>query len=307
MVVEARGRSEAGRGVLYGIGAYSLWGLSAVYWKWLGSVGAGEVIAHRVLWAAVIIAAIVTWRRRWPLIRTLVGNRTDLIFLVMTSALIAVNWSLFVWAVFSDRLLEASLGYYINPLVNVALGVLLLKERLSRAQSVAVGLAAIGVLGLLLIGGVLPWISLTLAITFGFYGYLRKKRGFVAMDALMVEMGVCVPVVLFMIGVIEVNGDGSFGQGDLAAMVLLIGGGLVTFVPLAFFGEAVTRVKLSTMGLMQYIAPSIKFLLAVFLYGEIFTIGHAFAFACIWTALAIYSGESLWRERNGLRGEPRLP
>ncbi len=298
------GHPQRQRGVVYGVLAYGLWGFSVVYWKWLQSISALEVVSHRVLWAGVILGIIVLWRKRLPQIWSLFRTPRSLKILCITGVLLAINWTLFVWAVVNDQVLQASLGYYINPLVSVALGNLLLNESMNRFQTAAIALAAVGVLGMLVIAGEFPWIALTLAITFGIYGYLRKVGGFIATDALFVEMALFFPIVLTIIVGIEGAQGGVIANQDWLALLLLFGGGFVTFVPLMFFGEAVMRVRLSTMGLLQYIAPTTHFFLAVLIYGEIFTTGHAFAFACIWTALALYSGETLWRER---RMQPTTP
>lgn len=281
--------SQTRSGVLFGVAAYSLWGFSAIYWKWLFAAGAIEVLAHRVLWASVIIGVVLAMRKRLPYVLAMVRDWRTLRMLFLTGTLLAVNWSLFVWAVLTDQILQASLGYYINPLVNVLIGTFLLSEKMSRYQTGAVILAGLGVLAMVVIGGSLPWPALTLAITFAIYGYLRKVSNVVAMDALFIEMTLFVPVALIALYWINAGGDLVFGPANPLLSLLLICGGVVTFLPLAFFGESVRRVRLITVGFLQYIAPTIQFLLAVLVYGEHFSTGHIVAFGCIWLGLILYS------------------
>ena len=290
--------SEARVGVTYGFAAYSIWGFSAVYWKWLFDVGALEVLAHRVVWATLIIFGVLVYRRRLPMVWAMVRTPKVLGLLFLSGALLAANWSIFVWSVLSGQVLQSSLGYYINPLVNVVLGALLLGERMSRWQSAAVWLAAIGVLGMIVIGGSLPWPALTLAFTFAIYGYIRKVTGVVAMDALFVEMAIFAPVAMIVLVWLSGQGEMTFGSSDLLTSFLLIGGGLVTLLPLAFFGEAVRRVRLVTIGLLQYLAPTIQFVLAVAIFGEAFTPGHIVAFGFIWVGLLLYSFDALRGEHH---------
>lgn len=284
-------------GVLYGAGAYAIWGFSVLYWKLLTEIGPLEAISHRVIWASILLAGMLMWRGRLGQAWTLIKVRRNFLILCLTSALLALNWSIFVWSVMTDRILQASLGYYINPLVSIVIGYFLLHEKMNRLQLSAIALATLGVLGMVMINGSLPWPALTLAVTFGIYGYIRKVVNFVALEALFIEMTLCVPFVLVIIFWIERGGQGVIGAGDFGMIGLLVGAGLMTLTPLLLFGEAVTRVRLITMGLLQYIAPTTQFLLAVLIYGEAFTSGHIFAFICIWMALALYSGDTLWRER----------
>ncbi|TNE57733.1 MAG: EamA family transporter RarD [Alphaproteobacteria bacterium] len=290
--------SENMTGILLGAGAYLFWGFSVIYWKWLSYVGPVEVVTHRVIWATVILMIILWYRRRLKLALGLLKRPRNFMILLGSSALLAANWSIFVWAVMSDRILEASLGYYINPLLNVLLGFLLLGERMSRVQSAAIALAAAGVVGMLVISGMLPWASLVLATTFAFYGYLRKFAQFVAMDALFLEMMFAAPVCLVILTVLQVTGGAHVESYSALIWVMLIGAGVVTFVPLWGYGESVSRTSLTNVGLLQFIAPTTQFLLAVLAYSEPFTNGHLFAFGCIWAALAIYMGDLVWRERR---------
>lgn len=288
--------SDAQVGVLYGLGAYGLWGFSAIYWRVLREAAPLEVLAHRVLWAAVLIVLLLAWRRRLGAVLALVRDRRTLGLLAVSGALLAVNWSIFVWASMTGKILQASLGYYINPLVSVVIGTLLLGERMSRRQSLAVGFAAMGVLAMVLVSGSLPWPALTLAITFAIYGYIRKVTGVVAMDALFVETALFVPVGFGLLAFQSGHGGLAFGH-DLVPTLLLIGGGLVTLVPLSFFGEAVRRVRLSTVGLLQFLAPTLQFLLATLIFGEPFGLGQLVGFGFIWAGLALYTYEAIQQDR----------
>jgi chloramphenicol-sensitive protein RarD len=296
---------EARLGVVYGLAAYSIWGFTVIYWKFLFEVGVLEVLSHRVVWASVILGLVMLARKRFSFIWAMVRNPRTLGLLLLTGALLAVNWSIFVWTVLSDQVLQASLGYYINPLVNVLLGYFLLKERMSRLQSASVGLAALGVIGMLVVGGSIPWPALALAGSFAVYGYLRKATGVVALDALFVELGVFVPVAGGALYWLHMQGGTSFGPANPGLSLLLICGGLVTLAPLAFFGESVRRVRLTTVGLMQYLAPTIQFFLAVLVYGEIFSLAYVVAFGFIWLGLALYTADVVVAGRRGERRSSR--
>jgi chloramphenicol-sensitive protein RarD len=289
---------EVRLGTVYGLSAYMIWGFSVIYWKWLFDAGALEVLSHRVIWASVMIGAVLAARNRMGAVLAMVSNPRTFLILLITGTLLAVNWSIFVWAVLTDQILQASLGYYINPLVSMVLGYFLLGERLSRFQGVAVALATLGVIGMLILTGSLPWPALMLAVTFAVYGYLRKVTKVVALDALFVEMLLFVPVAFGVLYWLSQSGDTIFGPSNPLFSLLLIGGGLVTLLPLAFFGESVGRIKLTTMGFLQYVAPSMQFLLAVFFYGEPFETGQIFVFGCIWVGLGVYSADALAKEHQ---------
>ncbi len=292
------GRQESRyAGFMYATSAYVLWGASVVYWKWLVEANAIEVLSHRVVWAWVMLGAFLFWRGHFRQILDLLKSWKKLRLLFLTSVLLAINWSIFVWSVLNDHILEASIGYYINPLISVMLGVFLLSERINRRQVTAVILAAIGVSGLIIWTGAVPWLALSLAISWGLYGYVRKIAGFVAMNALLVELGICVPFALALIAHVEFTGAGSIGTQNTFLLMLLLGGGLITLLPLVFFGEGVARVPLSTIGILQYVAPSMQLVLAVLIYGEPLTNGHIFAFSFIWMALLLYSFDALSGER----------
>ncbi len=281
-------------GVASALGCFGIWGLFPIYFKMLGQVSALDVLAHRVLWSAVLLLGLILAQDQWPALRAEFRNRRRLCFYLLTALLISGNWLLYIWAVQHGRILEASLGYYINPLVNVLLGVLFLRERLNPRQWTAVALAAAGVLVLVAGHRAFPWISLTLALSFGGYGLLRKKAGHAATLGLCVETVLLAPVALLFLAVLATRGAGAFGAVNGQTDLLLLAAGPVTVAPLLMFLEATRRLRLSTVGLIQYLTPTLQFLLAVVLYGETFTTIHLAAFGCIWLALALYSVDA-WR------------
>ncbi len=278
--------------------AFLVWGLSPVYWKAMQQVPALEIITHRVVWSCVLLLALLLVQRRWHEFTAAMRNRRTVATLLLTTVLLTVNWLLYIWAVNNGHLLQASLGYYINPLVNVVLGMLVLKERLSRAQTVAVLLALAGVVLRTLSLGAFPWIALTLAFSFGFYGLIRKVAPVGSLAGLAVETLLLTgPGIVYLIG-LELNGSGAFLHAGRRLDLLLVGTSVVTAVPLLLFNLGARRIKLATLGLMQYIAPSGMFLSALLLFDEPFTRAQLGTFLMIWTALAVYSVDSLRRYRR---------
>jgi chloramphenicol-sensitive protein RarD len=276
-------------GVLYALAAFGIWGFAPIYFRAVGAVPALEVLAHRVVWAMLLLAGLLWLQRRGRELVAQLRRPGRLAFYSITAALVSTNWLVFIWSIQHDRLLEASLGYYINPLVNVVLGVLFLRERLNAWQIAAVALAAVGVLNLMLRYNTFPWIALTLGFSFGFYGLLRKKAAVDAILGLTIETLILTPFALLFLGLLAARGTGAFGRLSLMTDTLLVFAGVVTAVPLVCFLQAARKLRLATVGLMQYLAPTLNFLLAVLAYHEPFTVAHALTFACIWTALAIYS------------------
>ncbi len=274
------------------VAAYLAWGLFPVYFKMVAAVPPVQVLAHRVVWSMAFLAVLVTAQRRW---RALASEWTArrLAVYVATTALISANWLLFIWAVAAGRVLEASLGYFVNPLVSVLLGAAFLRERLTRWQRVAVALAGAGVLALVLRLGSFPWVSLLLALTFGLYGLLRKRAHIDAVLGLLVETLLVTPLAVAYLAVITARGAPAFGPDGWTSALLLLGFGVITPVPLIWFAVAVRTLRLATMGLLQYIAPTCQFVLAVALYHEPFTRAHAAAFTCIWASLALYTWDAL--------------
>jgi chloramphenicol-sensitive protein RarD len=287
--------------VVAAVAAYLSWGLFPIYFKAVATVPALQVLAHRVIWSMAFLVAIVTVRRRWrALLGELRGRR--LAVYGATTVLISANWLLFIWAVTSGHVLESSLGYFVNPLVSVLLGAVFLHERLSPRQVVAVALAAAGVLALILRLGAVPWISLLLAATFALYGLLRKKSGIDPILGLLVETVIVTPVAVAYLGLLSAGGHRAFGP-DIATSALLLCSGVITPLPLIWFAVAVRSLRLATVGILQYLAPSCQFVLAVALYREPFTRAHALAFACIWVSLGLYTWDAL-RSRPAMAAEP---
>jgi chloramphenicol-sensitive protein RarD len=275
-------------GALCAVAAFLIWGLFPLYWKQLAAVPALEVVAHRSVWAFAFVALWVTLRGGWRGVAAAGLDRRTLGFLAAAAVLIGANWLLYIWAVTHDRVMEASLGYYVNPLVSVLLGVAVLGERLSRGQGLAVTLAGLGVAVLTLGYGSFPWIALALASSFGLYGLVRKKVAADAVSGLLWETAILTPAALGYLWLLGTRGTGAFGT-DARTSLLLVLGGAVTALPLALFAHGARALPLSTIGLIQYLSPSLQFLQAVLLYREPFTPTHAVAFACIWTALALFS------------------
>jgi chloramphenicol-sensitive protein RarD len=284
-------------GAISAASAFVIWGLTPVFWKLLQEVPALEILAHRIVWGLLLIALWMTARRRWNDLVIVFQTPRTLMMLLASTFFIAVNWGIFIYAVNTDRVLSTSLGYYINPLVNVLLGLVVLRERLDRAQWIAVGLAAAAVLILTARLGQLPWLSLALAFSFGFYGLLRKTVRADAIVGLTFETAILTPLAVAFLMVADRHGTAFFGHHGLVVDGLLVASGAVTVIPLILFTLGVRRLPLSTAGLLQYIAPTCTFILATLLYGEPFTAWHGVAFTLIWIALAIYS----WDLRVRLR------
>lgn len=285
--------ARARAGLLLGLGAYLLWGFLPFYFKLLAAALPTEIVAHRILWSLAFLAALASWWRRWPGIATAIRSPRVALTLAVTATLIAGNWLVYIWAVLNGHVLEGSLGYYLNPLVNVLLGVVLLKERLTRAQVFAVALAGAGVATLALGAGDSLWISLTLAGSFALYGFLRKVAPVESLEGLSIETAMLAPVALGWILFLEQRGDGSFGADPVLDLLLVVAGA-VTAIPLLLFTAAAKRLPYSTLGFLQYVAPSIQFLLAVFAFGETLTPAHMLCFGAIWGALLIFAADG-WR------------
>jgi len=291
-------RARTTAGVVYALAAFLFWGGIPVYFKAVGHVPAAEVLAHRVVWSVVLLAGLVTLTRHWPVIARALKDRRTRLLLMLSTLIVSVNWLVFIWAIAAGRVLETSLGYYINPLVNVVLGVAVLRERIGPWRGFAVALAALGVLNLALRAEGLPWVSLTLALTFGLYGLIRKTVRIEAVDGLFVETALLLPFALAYLGWLAVAGSGAFGAHGAGTDVLLFLAGAVTAAPLIWFTAAARRLDYSTVGFFQYIAPSCHFLLAVFVYGETFGTAHLVTFLCIWGALAIVTARSAVEARR---------
>jgi chloramphenicol-sensitive protein RarD len=292
------GIDEMNKGILAAIVAYTLWGVLPIYWKWLQVVPALEILCHRTVWSLVFVVLVLAVRRQWAWIRQARNNPKRLLVFVGSTCLLALNWFTYIWAVNAGHVVDSSLGYFINPLLSVLLGVLFLRERLRVWQAVAIGLAVVGVVFLTLGFGAFPWIALTLAATFGFYGLLRKTAPLGSLEGLAFETSVLsVPTLGYLI-YLELAGTASFGHAGAMTSVLLAFTGVVTAFPLLMFAYAARKVTLATVGILQYIAPTLQFLLGVFVYHEPFTRARLVGFAAIWLALLVYSAEGLLAEKR---------
>ncbi|MGD8746372.1 MAG: EamA family transporter RarD [Gammaproteobacteria bacterium] len=290
--------NETRRGAALAVAAFTFWGFTPLYYKLLDSVGAIEVLAHRILWTVIFGCLVIQFRRGWLRLRDALRQPGTPLTLMASSILVSANWLIFIYAVQTDRVLDASLGYYINPLVNVLLGVVILGERMSIARGIAVALAATGTLVLATSHEGFPWIALSLAFSFGFYGLLRKQLDVPVVGGLVVETGYLLPVTAVFLGWLTASGDAAMPSQGTAISLLLMAGGPVTMLPLLWFTQAARRLPLSVIGLFQYIGPSLSFLLAVFVFDESFTRVHAVTFGCIWTGLVISTIDSLARARK---------
>lgn len=286
-------RATARAGLLYSLAAYCWWGLIPLFFKLLDAVPPAQVLSHRIIWSLVFLLALLRVGGRFDELTRALRSRRTLLTLVATSLLVGTNWFLFIFAIAEHRLLDASLGYFINPLVNVLLGYLFLGERLRRLQKASILLAAGGV-GWLSVGyGRVPWIALVLAITFGFYTLLRKTARIGSLEGQSFETALLTPIALFYLIVVHRHGSGAFGAGSLVIDALLLVSGVVTTLPLLWFTAGARRLRLTTIGVLQYISPSLQFVLAVAAFGEPFTRAHVITFGSIWTGLAIYTADAL--------------
>ncbi len=286
-------------GIAFALGAYGLWGLLPVYLKGVETVPAPEVLAHRVIWAVVMLAGVLTAFGGWASVGRVLADWRAIRWLLITAVLIALNWGVFIWAVGEGRILECSLGYFINPLVSVLLAMVFLKERLRLGEGLAVGFAALGVGYEVIQFGALPWVSLVLACSFGTYGLLRKMAPVGPVDGLFTETLLMTPLAIGYLAWRATEGAGSFLAGDVGMDVLLVLAGPVTAVPLLLFVAAARRVRLTTIGLLQYLAPTGHFLLAILAYGEPFSVDRLVTFALVWLGLLIYSARALGWKRTG--------
>lgn len=289
------------RGLAAAVAAYLMWGLFPLYWILLGHLPALEIIAHRVLWCALFVASWLLWSdgRHW-LRRALSGRRVGRL-LVASSLLISVNWGVYIWAVTNGRVVDASLGYFINPLLSVAIGVFVLGERLNRVQWTAVAIAALGVCWLTVSQGALPWIALVLASSFAIYGLIRKKVAVEAVPGVAIESLILTPLALAWLLWMAGEGQGGFLAGSMVQDALLVFGGVLTALPLIGFSYGARRIPYSLIGILQYISPTLQLLSGVLLLGESFGPDRAIGFGCIWLALALYASEGWRRGRMAAR------
>jgi chloramphenicol-sensitive protein RarD len=294
------------KGILNGLAAYAMWGFFPIYWKYLHNVPAMQVIGHRIGWSFLLLLIVILISGQWKDFRSAALHPKVIGIYAVAAVLLSINWLVYVWGVNAGFIVETSLGYFINPLLSVALGVLFLRERLRPAQWIPVGIAALGVIYLTIIYGRLPWIALTLAFSFGFYGLVKKLAPLGSLYGLTLETGIVFPIALAYLLVVEFSGTGSFFHADVLTNVLLIGAGLVTTVPLLMFASAARQIPLSVVGLLQYIAPTLQFLIGVFLYKEPFDRAHFIGFAIVWVALIIFWVENYLARRVPVEPIPEL-
>ncbi len=286
------------KGTLYALGAYLMWGVFPIYWKLLHEVSALEIIFHRILWSFIFVLGVILSRREGHLLSRAFAKPRTLFVFVCSAMLLGVNWLTYVWGVNAGYIVETSLGYFINPLVSVLLGVVFLRERLRPLQWLPVVLAAGGVIFLTLRYGALPWIALVLAFTFGMYGLVKKTSPLESLHSLAMETGILVlPAGLFLV-YWEAVGTGSFLHSNGQVRLLMILSGLVTAIPLLLFGGGARRIPLSMIGILQYIAPTMQLLIGVWLYHEPFDQTRLVGFALIWLALLLYTLEGIWEHRR---------
>lgn len=290
--------SESRRGLAYGIAAYGLWGIVPVFWKLLGDLSPIEILAHRVVWGVVALAVIVWLAGAAPALRAALADRRTIAVMGLSGTLLVINWGTFVGAVAAGRLLDASLGYFMNPLISVGLGTLVLRERLRRLQWIAIGFAVAGVVLLTWRAGHVPWISVVLATSFGTYGLVRKLAPIESLAGSTLETALLAPIAAIYLAVLAVRGGGQLGHASVTIQLLLLGTGVVTAGPLLLFTSAARRLPLSTIGFLQYLAPTGQFVLAVLVYHESFVHAQLIAFSFIWLGLAVFSADLVRQSRR---------
>jgi chloramphenicol-sensitive protein RarD len=293
--------TESRRGFLLGVAAYAMWGLFPLYWPLLEPANAFEILGHRIIWSMVSMGALVLVLRRTAAFRAMVHDRRVVRLLTLGAALITVNWATYIWGVNNGHVVETSLGYFINPLVTVLMGVFILGERLRPWQWTALGISAVAVAVLTLDYGRLPWVALVLAFSFGSYGLCKKQAGAPAVESLTLETMVIAPLALTYLTVLSLRGDSSFTHHGAGHVLLFMSTGLVTAVPLICFGGAAIRVPLVTLGLLQYLAPVLQFALGVLWFHEAMPLGRWVGFLLVWVALVIFTVESLRHRRRTLQ------
>ncbi|MBD3413516.1 MAG: EamA family transporter RarD [Candidatus Aminicenantes bacterium] len=281
--------SEKALGTWSAVAAYGSWGLLPLFWKTLDRIPAQNILAHRIVWSLVFLAFLISYRKKWLRIKNIFLHKKKRISFLFTAGFLGVNWFTYIWAVNSGHVVDASLGYFINPLVVVLLGVLFLKETLNFWQKISVFLAFVGVLYMTIDVGRIPWVSLTLALTFALYGLFRKKADADSMPGLASEMMILAPLALAFLVYVNINSKGFIGKLPVSTHILLLCTGVVTAVPLLCFNYGVKRVELKTIGFLQYLSPTFQLFLGVFAFKEAFSLTHMVSFGLIWVALILYS------------------
>lgn len=287
--------TSVNKGIVPALSAYIIWGVTPIYFKWMSDENPIDIVANRVLWSVVLLAVVISFMGKWGNVRAALSSMKTVKTLLITTTLIAVNWSVFIYAIATDRMLDASLGYYINPLFSVILAYFFLNERLNRMQVIALLLAVVGVSIQVVELGYLPWISILLALSFGFYGLCHKKTPTDSFTSLFVETSLLMPVALFVMGYLF-NSGANIAERDLSTWLLFMLAGPVTTLPLLLFSMASKTVKLSTLGFMQYIGPTMILGLAIFVYGEVLEPAKGLTFIFIWAGLFLYGFDSVRRD-----------
>ena len=290
------------QGVFFALGAYTMWGIAPIYFKTISEVSPFEILSHRVIWSFFFLAGLLFLSKGWKTVSSTLKDKKKMAYLATTGLLIGTNWLIFIWAVTADHMLDASLGYFINPIFNVMLGMVFLGERLRKLQWLAVTFAIIGVVIQLVTFGSIPIVALALACSFGFYGLLRKKVAMDAQSGLFIETLVMLPIAAAYLLFIADSPTSNFAANPITLNLLLVAAGIITTLPLLCFTGAATRLKLSTLGFFQYIGPSLMFVLAVGLYGEEFSADKAITFVFIWAALIVFTTDAiLFRKKKKIR------
>jgi len=293
------------KGILYGIGAYVAWGFFPIYWKMLHHVPAIQLIGHRIIWSFLLLIVVILFTKQWTDFRKTVNAKVLRLY-ALAALLIGVNWFLYVWAVNANFIVETSLGYFINPLLSVLMGVIFFKERLRFAQWIPVILAAIGVAYLTFVYGRLPYIALSLALSFGLYGLVKKLSPLGSLYGLTIETGILfIPALLYLI-VMQAKNTASFLNTGITSDILMIGAGLITTIPLLMFASAARSIPLWVVGLLQYIAPTLQFLIGVFIYKEPFSHNQLIGFGIVWAALLVFLVENYLANRTPVEPIPEM-
>ena len=298
----AKAKSESTKGLIYAFTAYTIWGIVPLYWPKLQPAGPIEILAHRFLWSAVVLYLFLLFTKRVKKALLIFKDTKKLQMLALASLLVGVNWGIFIWASVSGRILDSSLGYYINPLFSIGLGVVLLKEKLRKLQWLAISVATAAILWLTLTLGTPPYVALSLASTFGLYGYIKKKANVEAIDSLFIETILATPIALGYLLYLNSTGGNSFGAHGLSHAVWLASAGIITAVPLAMFGAAAIRIPLSTLGFIQYIGPTLQYIVGLYAFHEPMSQNRFMGFVLTWIAIAIISYDAL-RHRKSVTKE----
>ena len=290
--LEAIKTKEEFSGITYSLAAFIVWGVLPLYWKALKVVPAGEILAHRIIWSFLFVSVIVTVTKRWNGFKEVLKSRSKRVAVIVSAVIISANWFIYIWAVNNNHIVETSLGYYISPLLSIVLGVVVLKEKLTKWQAIAVIFATIGVGIITMEYGRIPWIAITLALTFGVYGLVKKLVNVDSIIALTLETVIVAPIALIYLGNKEVQGTGIFFAASPDITLLLVFSGVATATPLLWFALGAQKIPLSTIGFIQYLAPTIALAIGVLIFKESFTAIHGVSFGLIWFALTIYSVSS---------------